>query len=157
MMGGLAYGVNRGGTGSDRPPREVSTTEDAGRPGGRYEAPPVPATGPYAASTPVFILVASETMSVIDEYLKTVKPSQRVELQRIRDIVKELAPDAEETIAYGMPTYKLNNKVVIYFAAYKNHMSIFPPTIKFTEAEPLPESVVRDFVQNRLKGIKAKA
>jgi uncharacterized protein YdhG (YjbR/CyaY superfamily) len=96
-------------------------------------------------------------MSVIDEYLKTVKPSQRVELERIRNIVKELVPDAEETIAYGMPTFKYNNKVVIYFAAYKNHMSIFPRTIKFTEENPLPESVIRDFVQNQMKKItKAK-
>jgi uncharacterized protein YdhG (YjbR/CyaY superfamily) len=92
-------------------------------------------------------------MSVIDEYLKKVKPSQRAELERVRGIVKQLVPEAEETISYGMPTFKVNNKVLIYFAAYKNHMSIFPRTIKFTEEKPLPESVIKEIVLNRLKTI----
>jgi uncharacterized protein YdhG (YjbR/CyaY superfamily) len=65
-------------------------------------------------------------MSVIDNYLKEVQPSQRVELERIRRIVKGMVPDAEEVIGYGIPTLKYKGKNLIHFAAFKNHLSIFP-------------------------------
>lgn len=111
-------------------------------------------------------------MSVIDDYLKTVTPSQRVELERIRKITLELVPNAEETIGYGIPTLKYNKKYLIYFAAFKNHMSVFPGsaltaelkeklsgytfgkgTIQFTEAKPLPESVIKEIIRSRLDKI----
>ena len=64
-------------------------------------------------------------MSAIDNYLTEVQPRQRAELERIRRIIKQTVPEAEETILYGMPAFKYNGKRLIEFAAYKNHMSLF--------------------------------
>lgn len=114
-------------------------------------------------------------MSQIDDYLATTAtPTQRRALERVRQIAKKFVSDAEETISYGMPTLKYNGKYLIYFAAFKDHMSVFPGsaltaklqetlggrfklhkgTIQFTEDNPLPESVIKQIVTARLKAIK---
>lgn len=92
-------------------------------------------------------------MSVIDAYLAKLKPSQREALDRVRTIAKTVAPDAEETISYGMPCLKYNGKYLIYFDAFKNHMSVFPGTIHFTEENPIDEKIVKDIVRTRLQVI----
>lgn len=109
-------------------------------------------------------------MSEVDEYLKKVDPAQRKELERIRKIVKKIAPDAEEVISYRVPTFKYNKKPLLYYAAFKNHMSLFPGaplrlkdklegyklrkgTIQFTVEKPLPESLIKEIVHSRLAEI----
>ena len=62
----------------------------------------------------------------VDEYLNRIEPSQRKQFERVRKIVKKLVPEAEEVISYGIPTWKYRGKYLIYFAAFKNHMSIYP-------------------------------
>lgn len=98
-------------------------------------------------------------MKTIDEYLAKVTPAQRVEMERIRKIVHASVPQAEETISYDMPTFRLNGKHLFLFAAFKNHMSIFGNvedfadkhegydlsghgTLKFTEDKPVPEDII---------------
>lgn len=88
-------------------------------------------------------------MSVIDEYLNALPEPQRRELARIRDIAKHVVPDAEEILAYRMPTLSYAGKHLIHFAAFKNHMSIFPGTIRFTPVDPVPESVIEAIVRKR--------
>jgi uncharacterized protein YdhG (YjbR/CyaY superfamily) len=109
---------------------------------------------------------------MIEGYLKKVPPSQRTELERIRKIVQRLVPDAEEVISYGMPTFKYKGKNLIHFAAFKNHLSIFPTaepiktlheefkpfiaskgTLKFTEDKPIPERLIKALVKQRLEAI----
>lgn len=112
------------------------------------------------------------TMSVIDDYLAKVSASQKAQLERIRRIVKQIVPDVEETIGYGIPAFKCQNQPLVYFAAFKNHMSLFPTagptevlkdklqaykiskgTIQFTLENPLPESIIREIIQIRLAEI----
>jgi uncharacterized protein YdhG (YjbR/CyaY superfamily) len=105
-------------------------------------------------------------MQSIDEYLTAVAPSQRSELQRIRSIVNKTVPEAEESISYDMPTFKYKGKRLIYFAAFKNHMSIYGSlgsledklgahklshkgTLQFTEKNPLPEQIIQEIVINK--------
>lgn len=106
-------------------------------------------------------------MSTIDEYLKNTTPPQRAEFERVRKIVKGMVPEAEESISYGIPAWKYKGKYLIYFAAFKNHMSVYPTvgaveatkgtrgTHQFTEENPVPESVVIAIVTKRLKDIAA--
>jgi uncharacterized protein YdhG (YjbR/CyaY superfamily) len=89
-------------------------------------------------------------MSAIDEYLEKVSPAQQAEFERVRRIVRQLVPEAEETISYGMPTFKYQGKYLIYFGAFKNHMTIFPGTIKFTADNPIPESTLREKILDRV-------
>jgi uncharacterized protein YdhG (YjbR/CyaY superfamily) len=111
-------------------------------------------------------------MTVIDEYLKTVSPAQRQVLKQVRTVIKQAAPDAEEAIGYGIPTFKYKGKNLIHFAAFKNHLSIFPTadpvlssidglenfrtskgTLQFTIDNPIPDSIIKQIVAIRLKAI----
>ena len=53
------------------------------------------------------------------------KPSQRA-LRTLRSVIRKALPDAEEVISYGIPAYKLHGYVVIYFAGWRQHYSIYP-------------------------------
>ncbi len=65
-------------------------------------------------------------MSVIDDYLNTLEPTKRTSLLRIRKIAKEVVPEAQEVIAYGMPTLQYKGKSFIGFKIHKNHIGIYP-------------------------------
>ena len=108
----------------------------------------------------------------VDQYLEQLKPEDKQELQKLIKVVKEIVPDVEESISYQMPAYKYKGKPLIYFGAFKNHLSIFPTsgpiarlepklkkfkvakgTIQFTAKESVPESLVKELLNERLKQI----
>ena len=62
----------------------------------------------------------------IDEYLAALPEPKRATLQRLRATIREVVPDATEVIAYGMPAFKVDGKVVAGFAAFKNHLAYLP-------------------------------
>lgn len=115
-------------------------------------------------------------MSVIDDYLADhATSSQKVILEHIRSVVLGMVPDAVETIGYGIPTLKYKEKNLIHFAAFKNHMSLFPTaqpiaelkqklsafatakgTIQFTEDNLVPDSLIKQIVELRLNEIEGK-
>ena len=80
----------------------------------------------------------------VDDYLEALTPAQREQFERVRQIVRSMVPDAEESISYGIPAFKHRGKMVIYFAAFKNHMSVYP-TVGAVEAtrEPRARSASR--------------
>lgn len=108
-----------------------------------------------------------KTPSDIDAYLVTLSPDQRAALQKLRRTIKAAAPAAEECISYRMPAFRLNGLLVAY-AAFANHCSLFPcgstkafaddlarydtskGTIRFQPKKPLPVSLVRKIVKARL-------
>lgn len=112
-------------------------------------------------------------MTVIDEYLEKVEPKQKAELEKIRSFVKKHVPEAEEVISYGMPAFKYEGSYLIGFAAYKDHLSVFPTpepieilkdelegfqmakgTVQFTLDHLLPLEMVGRLVDERLAIIK---
>lgn len=92
-------------------------------------------------------------MSTVEQYLKIVTDAQRAEYERIRAIVLDFAPGADEVISYNMPGFKLDGKPLIWVGAFKKHMSIFPGTIKFTPEKPLSDDTIKDILVNRLAEI----
>jgi uncharacterized protein YdhG (YjbR/CyaY superfamily) len=64
-------------------------------------------------------------MNEIDKYIQSFPDEIQEILYKIRGMVKELAPGAEEKMAYGMPGYKTNKRPLIYFASYKNHIGLY--------------------------------
>ena len=64
-----------------------------------------------------------ETM---DEYIKTFPLDIQRILERVRQTIRKAAPGAVETISYQMPTFKLNGKNLVHFAAWKNHIGFYP-------------------------------
>jgi uncharacterized protein YdhG (YjbR/CyaY superfamily) len=112
--------------------------------------------------------------TTIDEYLGRVEPRQRAELERIRALVKELVPSAEEAISYDMPTLKYKNRALVYFTASKKHMSFMPSSwaieelkdklegykttkhsIQFTLENPLSDALIKELVLNHVRDIDA--
>ena len=109
------------------------------------------------------------TSKTIDEYIRTFPPDIRKILERLREIVHESAPGAEEAIRYGIPTFRLNGNLV-HFAAYKNHIGFYPEpsgiesfrnelapyihgkgTVQFPIDRPVPYDLVKKIVDYRAK------
>jgi len=73
--------------------------------------------------------------SNIDAYIATFPTDVRVKLEQLRHAIQQAAPLATEVISYNMPAFK-GNKVLVYFAAYKNHIGFYPtakPMVVFQE------------------------
>ena len=62
----------------------------------------------------------------IDEYIDTFPEDVQTVLKQVRKTIKAAAPQAGEKISYGIPTFTLNGKYLIYFAGWKHHISIYP-------------------------------
>ena len=111
----------------------------------------------------------------VDEYLAGVPKEARATLEKLRQTIKAAAPMASEVISYQMPMYKQNG-MVVGFAAFKNHCSIFPGsavmdaykeelkpydtskgTIRFPADKPLPAALVKKLVRARIKENEARA
>lgn len=61
----------------------------------------------------------------VDQYIASFPEEVQDILQKIRAIIREKAPDAAEGIAYEMPAYKTNGRVLVYFAGFKNHVGFY--------------------------------
>jgi uncharacterized protein YdhG (YjbR/CyaY superfamily) len=106
----------------------------------------------------------------VNDYIATFPAETQVILGKIRNIIHNLAPQAEESISYGMPGYKVNGKPLIYFAAYKKHIGIYAtPTahiafstelaqykqgkgsVQFPLDKPIPYELIKQMVEFKLK------
>ena len=65
-------------------------------------------------------------MKTIDEYIATLPKEVQDVLEKIRSIIRESAPKAEEAISYGIPAFRLNSRGLVYFGAWKNHIGFYP-------------------------------
>jgi len=112
----------------------------------------------------------------IDEYMAGFPADVQEILQKIRDTIKKAAPKAEETISYKMPSFNLNGQSLIYFAAYKKHIGLYPVpsgdeefhreisayqagkgTLQFPLNKPIPYELISKIVKLRAKENSAKA
>jgi uncharacterized protein YdhG (YjbR/CyaY superfamily) len=64
--------------------------------------------------------------TTIDEYISTFPDDIQAILEKIRQSIQKAAPDAVETISYGIPTVNLNGKHLVFFAGWKHHISLYP-------------------------------
>jgi uncharacterized protein YdhG (YjbR/CyaY superfamily) len=107
----------------------------------------------------------------IDQYLATLDEPKRSTLEALRTSILEIVPEAEQTISYGMPAFRVSGKTVAGFAAFKNHLSYLPHSgsvlseldddlagyersrgaLRFAIDEPLPKPLVRKLVITRMR------
>jgi uncharacterized protein YdhG (YjbR/CyaY superfamily) len=64
--------------------------------------------------------------TTIDEYITNFPSETQAILGKIRSLAQHIFPDAEETIRYGIPTFRVNNKNKFHFAAYEHHIGLYP-------------------------------
>ena len=64
----------------------------------------------------------------VDQYIASFEGETRLRLEKLRSLIHEIVPEAEEGFAYQMPSYKLNGKPLVYFAAFKTHIGFYATT-----------------------------
>ena len=74
-------------------------------------------------------------MDEIEKYILQFPENVQDIFPKIRKLIRDNAPDAEEQIAYKMPAYKTNKKPLVYFAAYKNHIGLYAVPAGHSEFE----------------------
>jgi uncharacterized protein YdhG (YjbR/CyaY superfamily) len=112
----------------------------------------------------------SKKFDSVKEYLASLPIDSQGILKKLRSFIKKVLPDhTQEVISYQMPAFKTEEGIVIWYAAFKEHISIFPRTtklksldgykggkgtIQFPKDEPLPYDIIGEFIQFRLVEIK---
>ncbi len=114
--------------------------------------------------------------TTIDAYIAAFPPEVQTLLQEIRQVIHATIPGLGETISYGMPTFTLNGKYLVYIAAHKKHIGLYPAptsveefqeavarygggkgTLKFPFDKPMPFDLIRRVVRFRATEQAAKA
>ena len=112
----------------------------------------------------------------IDDYLANIEEPKRATLKKLRQTIRDVLPEAEEVISYGMPGFRLNGRVIAGFAAFKNHLAYLPHSgsvlaelqdnlagytktdgsLHFPIDKPLPKALVKKLIAARLRQVKPK-
>ena len=68
----------------------------------------------------------TQRLTSVDDYIATFPKESQEILTSVRQAIRETAPEADEKISYGMATFMLDGRPLIYFAGWKNHVGIYP-------------------------------
>lgn len=120
-------------------------------------------------------MATRSTKTPIDAYLSKLPADARAALERLRGAIHAAIPGLEECISYGVPGFRHESGVLVWFAAAKSHLSFFPGgivaefadelagfdtakgTVRFTPEHPLPVALVRRIVRRRAAVVREKA
>src|SRR5215831_863323 len=111
----------------------------------------------------------------IDDYISTFPDDVQGILEKVRETIRQAAPEAKETISYMMPAFKQHG-ILVYFAAWEKHIGMYPPisgnktlekavaryagpkgNLQFPLDEPIPYDLIERIVRLRVKQDSAKA
>jgi uncharacterized protein YdhG (YjbR/CyaY superfamily) len=115
--------------------------------------------------------MAKPDVKSVDQYIATQPRSAQTTLKRVRDTIRKALPKAEEVISYKIPAYKLSGGIVVYFAGWKQHYSLYPvsnhlvaafkgalvpykvnkATVRFPLSEPVPVKLIERIAKFRAK------
>jgi uncharacterized protein YdhG (YjbR/CyaY superfamily) len=113
--------------------------------------------------------------TTIDAYLSALDPDKRAALQHLRKTILSAAPRAEECISYGLPAFRWDGRMLVWFGAGANHCAFYPGavvqahkkhlkdyvtskgTIRFQPDHRLPAALVRKLVKARIATIAPPA
>lgn len=106
----------------------------------------------------------------VDAYIQNSPKEAQPILRKVRQVIKKAAPEAVESISYGMPGYKFNGKPLAYFGAFKEHLGFFATpsanvafrkelssykggkgSIQFPYDQPIPYGLIAKMVAYKVK------
>ena len=109
-------------------------------------------------------------METVASYFAKFPEASQKRMQQIRTLILEKAPEAQESISYGMPAYKTNGKPLIYYAAFKNHIGLYATpsghthfavalssykqgkgSVQFPNEQPLPLDLIAEIIAFRVE------
>ena len=112
----------------------------------------------------------------VDDYFSRLPEGARATLEKLRKTIKSIVPEATEVISYQIPAFKYQGRVLIWYAGFKEHCSLFPTaavikahqselksyqvskgTIRFPINKPMPATLVRKLVKARVKDLASAA
>ena len=119
---------------------------------------------------------AKDGAAAVRAYLAGLPPKARRRINEMRALIRAAAPDAAESVSYGIPTFKIAGRPFAYCAAFENHTSLYPMTasirrahaaalegyktstgtIQFPLDKPLPVTLVKRLLRARLAEARAK-
>jgi uncharacterized protein YdhG (YjbR/CyaY superfamily) len=119
--------------------------------------------------------MSTNVPATIDAYLEKLPSNACGILTRIRDMIAKIAPDALEGIKYSMPTATLFGTNIIYYAAWKRHVALYPiyrgestfeatiapyrdkkDTVRFSLSQPVPYDIIELIIQTRVSALQAR-
>ena len=117
-------------------------------------------------------MATRSTANSIDEYIAGFPLETQKKLEKLRTLIRAVAPDATETISYAIPTFDLNGRHLLFFAGYERHIGFYPlphglklfeeelkrykrgkGSVQFPLSEPLPGDLIRRIVELRIHEI----
>ena len=107
----------------------------------------------------------TDTFATIDDYIGSFPAQVQIILHEVRRTILDAVPGAEETISYHIPTITLGGRNVVHFAAWKNHIVLYPTptgsqafereiapyraarsTVRFSLRKPIPYGLIEQMV-----------
>ncbi|HXT32005.1 MAG TPA: DUF1801 domain-containing protein [Vicinamibacterales bacterium] len=117
---------------------------------------------------------AAAKPKTIDDYLAPLDADQRGALEKLRKTIRAAAPGVEECISYGMPGFRYDGRMLVWFGAAASHCAFYPGgvvpayekelkdfetskgTIRFQPDHALPAALIRKIVKERIAGNKRR-
>ncbi|NOT08882.1 MAG: DUF1801 domain-containing protein [Gemmatimonadales bacterium] len=119
-------------------------------------------------------MTPASTAAQLRAYFAALPPDARRATKRLRDIIRAAAPDAEEAYSYRIAAFKLDGRMLIWYAGWKEHTGMYPinaaklraaggdpgeyvtskGTVRFPLERPLPVGLIKRLIKGRVAEIR---
>lgn len=117
----------------------------------------------------------AQSRAQVRQYVAKLPPAARKRFKELADTIHKSARGGSDVISYGVPAIRLNGRILVWYAGWKNHIAMYPVsasdrefatgkgfktakgTVQFPLDDPLPVSLVKRLVKSRMRALKTAA